>query len=112
MVEQLIDQHLRMIECSFKSVEPDARLRAHATVDALFERLAGLDACEAVTKATPLASVLEVRHANQLESCGIRTVGQLINYSRTQLTEIPRLQGRTADIIEETLERHGFRLRR
>lgn len=105
----IVDQHLINLEAAFRG---DDRVRAHAIVDQCFEQLAQEAASESVTKLTSLSKILTPRHADQLESCGIRTVGQLINYNRTQLCEGPRLQGRSITIIEDILARHGFAIRR
>lgn len=106
--EQMVTQALISLEQAFRG---DDRNGAHALIDRVFEQLAA-NGAEVVTRATRLKEILDYRHFNQLESYGIYTVGQICERTRTDLTEGPRLQARTVDIIEETLARHGFKLRR
>ncbi len=105
----IITSGLQVLDAAFRS---DDRNRAHAVIDETFEQLARAESSEAITKMTPIRSILKERWANQLEACGIYNIQQLCERTRTDLAEGPRLQLRSISIIEDELARHGFKLRR
>lgn len=105
-LQSIAERHGRMVEVCIITGD---REKALAAVHSAFE---ARGVSEAITAKTTTAAILTPRIASILESGGIRTIGDVCAHTRESLAAIHQIRYRSVDLIEQALDRHGFRLRR
>lgn len=96
-----------MVEMCLRSRERD---KALAAVHKAFDDLEMLDS--KLSPKDPLSLILRPRIVTILAGNGITTVGELCQHSRDTLATIHQIRYLSIDLIEGSLEEHGFKLRR
>ena len=105
ILDELAEQHGRMVECAIKSGE---EAKAHAAVARAFALLRQKNQ---VMTSDPLVRILPSRISSILGANGIETIGDLIQHSRESLAAFNQIRYRSVDLIEQELQKHGLRLR-
>ena len=108
LIDDAVEQHVRMVECCLLSDEP---AKAHAAVDRAFSAMREARG-RSITVHDAVGDLVHPRIAGMLDSQGIYTVGDLIEKTREELKRFPQMKYRSIDLIEDALKAAGFELRK
>lgn len=102
---EIASQHGRMVEIAILHGD---KYRAW---DVVFRAFDLLEKREVVTASSLVGVIIEDRLTTILEKNGIETIGQLCTTPRQKLMDIPQINERSLEAINQSIRPHGWSLR-